>query len=91
MPDNTVKVTRPGIWGNPFIVSAKASPGCRSGTSYFCLPTVEDAVECFRLMIEQKPEMISAARSELSGKNLACWCKIGAPCHADVLLKIANQ
>lgn len=27
---------------------------------------------------------------ELSGKNLACWCKPGEPCHADVLLEIAN-
>lgn len=28
--------------------------------------------------------------SELRGKNLACWCKPGAPCHADVLLELAN-
>lgn len=27
---------------------------------------------------------------ELRGKNLACWCKPGAPCHADVLLELAN-
>lgn len=24
------------------------------------------------------------------GKNLACWCKADDPCHADVLLAIAN-
>lgn len=29
-------------------------------------------------------------RAELRGKNLACWCKLGEPCHADVLLEIAN-
>lgn len=28
---------------------------------------------------------------ELRGKNLACWCKPGEPCHADVLLEIANR
>jgi len=28
---------------------------------------------------------------DLKGKNLACWCKPGWPCHADVLLKIANR
>lgn len=28
--------------------------------------------------------------SELRGKNLACWCPIGQPCHADVLLEVAN-
>jgi hypothetical protein len=27
---------------------------------------------------------------QLRGKNLACWCKPGAPCHADVLLELAN-
>lgn len=31
-----------------------------------------------------------AARQELRGKDLACWCAPGAPCHADVLLEIAN-
>jgi len=27
----------------------------------------------------------------LRGKNLACWCKPGFPCHADVLLDLANR
>lgn len=30
-------------------------------------------------------------RAVLAGKNLACWCKPGEPCHADVLLELANQ
>jgi hypothetical protein len=29
-------------------------------------------------------------RRELRGKDLVCWCKPGKPCHADVLLEIAN-
>ena len=29
--------------------------------------------------------------SELRGKNLMCWCDVGAPCHADVLLEFANR
>ena len=28
---------------------------------------------------------------ELRGKNLACWCPLGSPCHADVLLELANK
>lgn len=28
---------------------------------------------------------------ELRGKNLACWCPLDVPCHADVLLEIANK
>jgi hypothetical protein len=29
-------------------------------------------------------------RRELKGKNLACWCPLDGPCHADVLLRVAN-
>ena len=32
-----------------------------------------------------------AIRSQLHGRNLACWCRLDRPCHADVLLEIANQ
>ncbi len=28
---------------------------------------------------------------ELRGKNLACWCPLDKPCHADVLLELANS
>ena len=31
------------------------------------------------------------ALDELRGNNLACWCKVGTPCHADVLLRLANE
>lgn len=34
-------------------------------------------------------EKVAECRAELAGKNLACWCK-GTPCHADVLLELAN-
>ena len=30
-------------------------------------------------------------RAELRGQHLACWCRLGQPCHADVLLELANQ
>lgn len=28
---------------------------------------------------------------QLKGKNLACWCPLNQPCHADILLEIANK
>lgn len=31
------------------------------------------------------------AKKELRGKDLACWCPLDQPCHADILLEIANQ
>lgn len=43
------------------------------------------AVEMYRLEIAGTLNL-----ERLRGKNLACWCKPGEPCHADVLLELAN-
>lgn len=94
MPENTVRVDRSTIWGNPFIVSPTARAGSRSGATFICVPTVEDAVECYREMLVAPGDTADALRGALPtlrGKNLACWCKLGTPCHADVLLEIANR
>jgi len=40
---------------------------------------------------EKRKEKLLARLPELRGKDLACWCKIGAPCHADVLIELANR
>ena len=77
MPANTVYVGRPTRWGNRF--GADNTPGSRAG-----------ARRLFRLWVNQHPAYADAARVELAGKNLACWCPLGQPCHADVLLEIAN-
>ena len=94
MPENTISVCRPGEYGNPFIVAPKARPGLKSGAMYICMPTPEDAVECFREMWEviraEQPERFDEMRRELAGKNLACFCALDQPCHADVLLDLAN-
>jgi uncharacterized protein DUF4326 len=36
------------------------------------------------------PYTVDDVRRELKGKDLVCWCRLGAPCHADVLLAAAN-
>lgn len=94
MPANTVKVTRgTGIWGNPFIVNPNVKPGSKSGAFYICVPTVEDAVACYREMLASdgaSAEQLRSRLPELRGKNLACWCRLDAVCHADVLLELAN-
>jgi hypothetical protein len=36
------------------------------------------------------PEWAAVLREKLGGKDLACWCPLDQPCHADVLLEIAN-
>lgn len=41
-------------------------------------------------VITPKPPTIGQIQRELRGKNLACWCRPDQPCHADVLLALAN-
>ena len=74
-----VKVARPGMWGNHAAI--------RDGT-----PTGEAAVASFRRWVENEASWAWKARAgiDLRGKNLACFCAIGSPCHADVLLELAN-
>jgi hypothetical protein len=40
--------------------------------------------------LAEHPDLVAAARAELAGRDLACWCPADHPCHADVLLDIAN-
>lgn len=46
------------------------------------------AVEWFRPWAALALEPVQLER--LRGMDLACWCKPGDPCHADVLLELAN-
>lgn len=49
----------------------------------------EQILELYRRWLDQRPELIHQARTTLAGRDLMCWCPPG-PCHADILLKIAN-
>lgn len=88
-----VCVTRPGRFGNPFTV-ALPSEVRDAGYWGFLLPqTKEQAVIAFALWLKNHPDgqaMAARAVKELRGKNLACWCRLDEPCHAAVLLEIAN-
>ena len=48
-------------------------------------------IRFFRGHLDRRPELVSAARLELKGYDLACWCPLGEPCHADVWLEILNS
>lgn len=90
MPPDTVRCARPGKWGNPFRVG--------QWRNYTADDAVRDYVRWVRrdLAVRSfesahgKPPTRAQIRAELEGKNLACWCKPGTPCHADVLLELAN-
>lgn len=93
MPPNTVKVDRSTRWGNPWAVG-RFGPWGR--TAFDAL----GAVGFFEDMLKD-PELRAGTKYPadllpLRGFNLACWCPIIAygiytPCHADVLLSIAND
>lgn len=75
LPASAVYVGRPSKWGNPWSISDVCSR--------------EEAVSIYRRMICSNPKLVEAAKAELRGKDLVCWCAPLA-CHADVLLEIAN-
>lgn len=85
LPPNTCYVGRPTFYGNPFKVGVV--PGLGGIT-----PSA--AVELYRTWLDCASSgrlRAAAARRVLRGKNLACWCPLDQPCHADVLLEIANR
>lgn len=72
-PETTVYIGRPSKWGNPFIVGIH-------GSRRDCISKFANSMT---------PEFIDQVKTELKGKNLACWCS-PLPCHGDILLRIAN-
>jgi hypothetical protein len=88
---DAVFVARPGRWSNPFIVTTRFPAGSKIGINCIAVPSVEQSIVCFRAFLEENPALVAKAKAELGGYNLACWCNAGLPCHADVLLDIANR
>lgn len=80
MPPNTAYVGRPTKWGNPFHVG-------RDGTPAQCVNKYRERLS----MIKSGEIGTVGLIRDLRGKDLACWCSLDQPCHADVLLKIANS
>jgi hypothetical protein len=71
-------VGRPTMFGNPFEVNSTLGPaGC---------------VEAYRSWLRQPAQgtLVVMAGRMLRGRDLACWCAPWEPCHADVLLEVAN-
>lgn len=93
MPENAVYVGRPTKWGNPFEVNSKPC-SCRSvGECDHIFMTTQEAVEMYEKQFSdlKKNGRLFVALGELRGKDLACWCPLDQPCHADVLLEQANK
>lgn len=103
MPPNTVYVGRPTVWGNMWTAGGMVNEGLAMDwspdiESWFGLsagtPIVDanHAVAMYRTWIDDcKQRGVPLDIGRLRGKNLACWCALDQPCHADVLLELANK
>lgn len=102
MPEDAVYVGRPSKWGNPFTIASGLEIGYLrpedSDERHRGFVT-----ECFRQWLaygEQGGWWFEDGRVQnawvldhlfdLHGRDLACWCPLDQPCHADVLLRLAN-
>lgn len=83
-----VKVARPTRWGNPVVVNEMRGMGAQAATEAYRRWLTKGPAS---LLSFRDPPRVSEVITQLRGKNLACWCKAGEPCHADVLLELANR
>ncbi len=85
-------VARPGKWGNPFsIADVMAETGLDRNAAQ------AEAIARHRRWMDGEIEASrprpsrAEIRAALTGRNLACWCREGTPCHAETLIAIANE
>jgi hypothetical protein len=78
-----VYIGRPSKWGNPFAYQDDSIAPYRVATRII-------AVRKYWEWLQTQPHLIQAAKWELKGRNLLCFC---APelCHGDVLLAVSND
>jgi len=89
MPEGAVYVGRPTKWGNPFSVGSFGFRLPNGGAVFYRGDGAPRAavVELYRRWVVPKlPDL-----TPLRGHDLACWCPLDQPCHADVLLELANR
>lgn len=105
LPENTICVTRPSKHSNPFRLTAiggiefytlNRQWARWSLTTGFTQDNLVDLFISWRQgkiahHLLPQPPTLEETKQDLAGKNIACFCACGAPCHGDYLLQIANQ
>lgn len=85
LPADAVSVARPHRWGNPY----KAEDyGLAEAIRLFEAALMNGNLHSTR---SDTYLTVDDSKRELRGKLLACWCQLDEACHADVLLRIANE
>ena len=87
-PEGAVMVTRPSRWSNPYKVAPHGPYERHDAVRRFEADLVEGALVTGP---GRAPLGVDDARRELAGRDLVCACGPDEECHADVLLKYANQ
>jgi len=106
MPEGAIYVGRPTKWGNPFYHAARfvgietalscykeCAEGIFDPSHFKTMPDGPFHVACVDAedwIAQFRDGPAEEIKRELRGKDLACWCAADQPCHADVLLEIAN-
>jgi hypothetical protein len=80
VPEGAVYVGRDSRLGDP-----KYGNPFKSGVD----GTREEVIQMFEEYLKGSPTLLEDVRKNLRGRDLACHC-FPLPCHADVLLKLAN-
>ena len=50
----------------------------------------KEAIEDLKILLDKHPEIVEAAKKELKGCNLSCWCAPDAPCHTRIIAQRAG-
>lgn len=106
-PEGAVVVARPSKWGNPITFSDVGGQYPSLGEHGIATLVVRDfrvLAEVGRLSypnwrhfggqrapVDWTYPSVAEIRAELADRDLACWCPLDQPCHADVLLDLANS
>lgn len=91
MPEHAIYVGCGSLYGNPFRTARMPLELKYGGAIMVATPA--EVVEKYREWLKSTPEgrfVAECAARNLWGLDLVCWCSLDQPCHADVLLQIAN-
>ncbi len=94
-PDGAIYVGRGcGLpWGNPWKAEDAVEAGYKDGlhmAAYAFRRWLAGDRSFVRAEVDPDRDWILANVGQLRGKDLMCWCALDKPCHADVLLELAN-
>lgn len=97
MPAGAIYVGRPTKWGNPAVVGRHINIWMAGARHNLLIPNRRYAADVFEALLTQPDVhldwwgMPTGWEDQLRGHDLVCWCPLDSPCHADVLLELAND